>query len=79
MISAGDLILLHDTRLDGSHPQKLSDRWIAPYKLTDATKIDDRGTYKLAELDGTELKGIFLGHRIKKFNVIVRHMGQYTL
>ena len=67
VISAGDLILLPDTRLDGSHSHKLSDRWIGPYKVTDATKKDDRGTYKLAELDGTELEGIFSGDRVKKF------------
>ena len=67
VISAGDLILLHDTRLDGTHSHKISDRWIGPYKVTDATKKDERGTYKLAELDGTDLDGIFSGDRIKKF------------
>ena len=69
MISAGDLILLHDTRIDRSHLHQLSDRWIEPYKVTDATKKDDSGTYKLAELDGTELEGIFSGDHIKKFTI----------
>ena len=45
VISARALILFHDTRLDGSHSHKLSDRWIGPYKVTDATKKDERGTY----------------------------------
>ena len=67
LISAGDLVLLHDTRLDGSHSHKLSDRWVGPFKVLDATKEDERGTYKLAELDGTELEGIFSGDCIKEF------------
>ena len=66
-IGLGDLVLLHDTRLDGSHSHKLSDRWIGPYKVTDASRKGDRGTYKLAELDGAALEGYFSGDRLKKF------------
>jgi hypothetical protein len=66
-IGLGDLVLLQDTKLNSSHSHKLSDRWSGPYKVTDASRKEDRGTYKLAELDGTELEGIFSGDRVKKF------------
>jgi hypothetical protein len=65
-IGSGDLVLLYDT-LDASHTHKLSDRWSGLYKVTDTTRKDDRGTFKLAELDGTELEGIFSGDRVKRF------------
>jgi hypothetical protein len=66
-IGLGDLVLQHDTKLDSLHSHKLSDRWSGPYKVTDASRKEDRGTYKLAELVGTELEGIFSGDRVKKF------------
>jgi hypothetical protein len=66
-IHLGDLVLLHDTKFESSHSHKLSNRWSGPYKVTDTKRKDDRGTYKLAELDGTELEGFFSGDRIKKF------------
>ena len=66
-IGLADYVLLHDTRLDRSHSHKLSDRWTGPYKVTDVSKQEDRGTYQLAELDGTVLGGYFPGDRIKKF------------
>jgi hypothetical protein len=54
-------------KLDTSHSHKLSDQWSGPYKVTNASRKEDRGTYKLAKLDATELEGIFLGDRVKKF------------
>jgi hypothetical protein len=33
----------------------------------DVTKKENRGTYRLAELDGTELEGVYAGDRVKKF------------
>ena len=66
VISAGNLILMHDTQLDISHSHKLSDLWIGPYKVTDVTWKHTRGTYKLAELDGTELEGSVSGDRVEK-------------
>ena len=56
-ISLGDWVLLHDTKLDDSHSHKLSERWNGPYLVVDALRKDDRGTYWLAELHGTELDG----------------------
>ena len=66
-ISLGDLVLLHDTKLDGQHSHKLSDRWAGPYKITDISRKGDRGTFKLAEMDGTALEGVFAGDRLKRF------------
>ena len=65
----GDLVLLHDTKLDSSHSHKLSNRWSGPYRIADTTKKGDRGTYRLAELDGTMLEGYFSGDRVKRFIV----------
>ena len=66
-LRGGDLVLLHDTKLDTSHSHKLSNRWSGPYRIADATKKGDRGTYRLAELDGTMLEGHFSGDRVKRF------------
>jgi len=66
-IGIGDLVLLHDTKLNGQHSHKLSDRWAGPYKITDASRKGDRGTFGLAELDGTALEGVFAGDRLKRF------------
>ena len=68
-ISSGDYVLLHDTRLEQSHSHKLADRWNGPYEVIDVSKKGDRGTYKLAELDGTPLAGYHSGDRLKKFVV----------
>jgi hypothetical protein len=37
----------------------------------DVTKKEDRGTYRLAELDGTELEGFDAGDRVKKFGGVI--------
>lgn len=66
-ILLGDWVLLHDTKLDHSHSHTLSNRWTGPYEVVDATRKEDRGTYKLAELDGTKLEGFYAGDRVKKF------------
>ena len=63
----GDLVLLHDTKLESSHSHKLSNRRSGPYKIADAMKKGDKGTYKRAELDGTMLEGFFSGNRVKRF------------
>ena len=66
-LCSGDLVLLHDTKLDMSHSHKLTNRWSVPYRIADASKKGDRGTYRLAELDGTMLQGYFSGDRVKRF------------
>ena len=63
----GDLVLLHDTKLDSSQSHKLSNWWSGPYRIADTTKKGDRGTYRLVELDGLILEGYFSGDRVKRF------------
>ena len=48
IINIGDLVLLHDTKLDNQHTDKLTDRWGGPYKVL---RILDGGTHVLTELD----------------------------
>jgi hypothetical protein len=67
IIGLGDWVLLHDTKLELSHSHKLSERWTWPYKVIDVGNKEDRGTYRLAELDGMELEGFYAGDRVKKF------------
>ena len=71
-IKMGDHVLLHDTRLDQSHSHKLHDRWSGPYCVADISNQRDRGTYKLAELDGVVLEAYFAGDRLKKFIICTK-------
>ena len=66
-LCGGDLVLLHDTKLNMSHSHKLSNRWSGPYRIAESTKKGDRRTYRLAELDGTMLEGYFAGDTVKRF------------
>jgi hypothetical protein len=61
------MVLLHHTQLEQSHSHKLTDRWLGPYKVIDATRNRDRGTYRFAELDGAELERLHSGDRLTKF------------
>ena len=66
-LRGGHLVLLHDTNRDTLHSHKLSNRWSVPYRIANATKKGDGGTYRLAELDGTMLESHFSGDRVKRF------------
>lgn len=61
----GDLVLMHETRWEKSHDKKLSKRWSGPYKIIGTR--EGRGTYQLAELDGTALRDYQTGSRLKLF------------
>ena len=61
-IYKGDLVLLHDTKLDNQHTDKLADRWGGPYLVH---KILDGGAYVLTELDGSRLDGAYAGNCLK--------------
>jgi len=60
-----DLVLLHNSKLNTSYSAKLKFRWSGPYRVKEI--INDKGTYKLEELDGTPLKHPVHGNRLKKF------------
>ena len=49
-------MLLHDSKLDNQHTNKLADKRGGPYVVY---KVLDGGAYVLSELDGTELNGAF--------------------
>ena len=63
IISENNLVLLHDTKLENQHTNKLADKWGGPYIVH---KILDGGAYVLTDLDGTEL-GAYAGNRLKKY------------
>jgi hypothetical protein len=66
-IKEGDLVLRHDSmsNFDMSRKQKLSYRWLGPYRIQKA--IPEKGTYILEEFDGTALTGTYSGNRLMKF------------
>ena len=63
IISEKDLFLLHDTKLENQHTNKLADNWDGPYIVH---KILDGGAYVLTDLYGTEL-GAYAGNRLKNY------------
>ena len=60
-----DMVMLHDTRLDNQHFERLAFRWLGPFRISQA--FPQKGTYIIAELDGAELRGTVPGNRLKKF------------
>ena len=59
------MVLLYNSWLDKQWSKKLDNRWMGPYTIADIA--EDRGTYMLAELDGTALSGVYPGERLKEF------------
>ena len=72
----GDLVLLRNSSIEKSHNKKhgrkLDIRWIGPYRIRE---VRDNGSYLLAELDGTELRGSVAGNRLKRFCVRSEGLG----
>ena len=66
-LQLGNLVLMHETRIEQTHSAKLDARWRGPYRI--AERAEKLGTYKLEELDGTPLIGWTDGSRLKKFFV----------
>ena len=65
-IEEGDWVLVYDSSLDNQYTamRKMVKRWFGPYIVM---HVFDNATYKLCELDGTEVKGPIAGKRIKLF------------
>ena len=63
--SIGDMVLLHDTKLDNDLSAKLRYRWKGPYRIFGASQ--SIGTFVLSELDGTLRAGTVAASRLKKF------------
>ncbi len=64
-LAVESIVLLHDTRRKKDMSQKLSFKWLGPYRIFDAVK--NKGTYMLEKLDGSRLASIFVGDRLKRF------------
>lgn len=66
-IAAGDLVLVWDSvrELDMSRDRKLSSKWLGPYRVSMAG--EERGTYKLEDLDGARFRRTTPGWRLKLF------------
>ncbi|KAH6556662.1 hypothetical protein KP509_1Z164600 [Ceratopteris richardii] len=65
-LKEGDLVLVYDSSLNTQYEarRKLVKRWFGPYVVC---KVFDNGTYSLRELDGTKLKDLIAGKRVKLF------------
>ncbi|RKP15555.1 hypothetical protein ROZALSC1DRAFT_26354, partial [Rozella allomycis CSF55] len=64
-IEEGDMVLLFDSAFEMiKFGRKFSNRWIGPYMIKEKY---NNGSFKLMELDGTELKTNIHGNRLKLF------------
>jgi hypothetical protein len=65
-IEEGDWVLVYDSSLDNQHKatRKFARRWFGPYVVT---RVEDNGTYHLAELDETRIAILVAGKRVKAF------------
>lgn len=63
--NVGDLVLLHNTKLDKDMSHKLAFKWLGPFRIKDAQA--ENGTFILEELDGAQIRGTVAGNRLKHF------------
>jgi hypothetical protein len=69
ILEKGSLVLRRDNKrdVDMSRREKLSFRWLGPYRVRDV--VEDRGTYLLEEMDGTLLRGTFAADALRPFRI----------
>lgn len=65
--NTGDLVLLHNTKLEYQFSHKLDFRWIGPYQITGLVR--DKKTYFIEKLDGARLQETYTGNRLKFFHL----------
>jgi translation initiation factor IF-1 len=65
-IEEGDWVIVYNSSLDHQHTtlRKFAKRWFGLYEVR---KVFDNGTYRLSELDGTELRVPIAGKGVKIF------------
>ncbi|CAM6082342.1 unnamed protein product [Calypogeia fissa] len=65
-IEVGDWVLLYESNLENQHSseKKFARRWRGPFVVTG---VFANATYMIRELDGTALKGLYAGKRIKVY------------
>jgi len=64
-LSNGDLVLLHNTEKERQYGDKLRFHWRGPFRIN---KSSTQKSWRLFELDGTQLAGTFALDRLKKYN-----------
>lgn len=62
----GSIVLLYNTKRENDISQKLSYKWLRPYKICDMVK--NKGIYIFEKFDRLWLAGTFAGDRLKKFH-----------
>ena len=62
----GDLVLLHDTKRDNMHNEKLAYRWLGPFRIRKA--VPNKGYYHIEELNGVQFRDTAAGSRLKKYH-----------
>jgi hypothetical protein len=67
-LKAEDLVLLDNTKLRKDFGGKMNFQWRGPYRIV-RTPTHGKRSYKIAELDGTVLKGSYHGSRLRLFYV----------
>ena len=65
LIVKNDLVLLHDTKLNNIHIQKLTWRWLESFRVVKVNSI--KNWYKIAEVDEAILKKTVAENWLKKF------------
>ncbi|MCO5587992.1 hypothetical protein L7F22_041945 [Adiantum nelumboides] len=75
VIKDGDCVLVYDSNLENQYTtmRKMVKRWFGPYVVLHAY---DNATYKLCELDGTQLKVPIAGKRIELYK---KREGEFVL
>ena len=65
-IQVGDWVLVYDSSLMHQHStvKKFAKKWFGPYVVL---KVHDNATYSLRELDGTVIRNLVAGKRVKAF------------
>ncbi len=49
--------------------KKLNYRWTGLYRITESDPL--KGIYRVSELDGAVLRGMYVGNRLKRFHAVV--------
>ncbi|MBW0570142.1 hypothetical protein O181_109857 [Austropuccinia psidii MF-1] len=63
-LNPGDLVLVYNKSIETSLGLLLKNKWNGPYRVI---RQINNGTYKLEELDGTELARRFEASQVKRF------------
>ena len=67
-LEVDQIVLLYDSSRIKPYPneRKFENRWNGPYRVA---KVFENGSYKLKELDGTEIDNAVSGSRLKRFKI----------